>query len=177
MPVRSAAFFTVLSLILALTGCKPDRSTVAEDIGAGLRGKDITLSATGAPKARITADGDLVIGGKKIDTDAEQRALLLAYRKEMEGIAQQGAEIGMQGAALGGKAAKEAIKGVFGGNPDAVGQNIEAEAQKLQQEAMKICERVATLKQAQDALAAKLPEFQPYANIDEKEAEDCRVGV
>jgi lipoate-protein ligase A len=177
MPVRSTAAFTVLFLILALTACKPDSRTVAEDVSAGLRGKDITLSATGAPKARITGNGDLVIGGKKIDTNAEQRALLLAYRKEMEAIAQQGAEIGMQGAALGGKAAKEAIKGVFGGNPDAIGQNIEAEAQKLQQEAMKICERVATLKQAQDALAAKLPEFKPYANMDDEEAKDCRVGV
>lgn len=176
MRIRHIALLALLPIAL-LAACKPDTSTISEKVGTGLRGQDITLSASGAPKAKITTDGELVIGGGKVDTNAEQRALLLAYRKEMEGIAQQGAEIGMQGAALGGKAAKEAIKGVFSGNPDAIGEKIEAEAQKLQQEALKICDRVATLKTAQDALAAALPEFQPYANIDDGDVEDCRIDT
>ncbi|KAF1722612.1 DUF2884 family protein [Pseudoxanthomonas wuyuanensis] len=174
MPIRHTALLALLS-VMALAACKPDTGTVGEKVSAGLRGKDITLSATGMPKAKITADGELVIGGDKVDTNAEQRALLLAYRKEMEGIAQQGAEIGIQGAALGGKAAKEAIKGVLSGNPDAGREKIEAESQKLQQEALKICDRVAALKTAQDAVAAALPEFQPYANISDDEARNCRI--
>lgn len=41
---------------------------------------------------------------------------------------------------------------------------------------MKICDRLPGLYKAQQDLAAALPAFQPYASMDEGDAEDCRTS-
>ena len=68
------------------------------------------------------------------------------------------------------------MKGIFSGNPDQIDKQIEAEAKKVEAEAMKICDRLPGLYKAQQDLAAALPAFQPYASMDEGDAEDCRTS-
>ena len=59
--------------------------------------ENINLSATGHPDAEITPAGDLLIAGKAVVVSAEQRALLLEYRKHVNLIAEAGIGIGQQG--------------------------------------------------------------------------------
>ena len=135
--------------------------------------ENINLSATGHPDAEITPAGDLLIAGKAVAVNTGQRALLLEYRKHVNLIAEAGIGIGLEGADLAGKAVTEALKGVFTGNPDQVEQKIEAEAEGIKQSVQTLCDRLPALKAAQDTLAASLPEFKPYAEMDQNDIDEC----
>ncbi|MBX3711279.1 MAG: hypothetical protein KF800_04910 [Lysobacter sp.] len=139
--------------------------------------ENFSFSVDGLPKAEITPQGDLLIGGTPVATTAEQKALVAAYREELTAIAQAGIGIGVQGADLAGKAVTEAIKGVFSGNPDQIEQRIEKEAEGIKHAAKKLCDRLPGLKAAQDRLTAAVPEFKPYARMDDGDVKDCRIDA
>jgi len=176
---RFAPLALALSLVF-LAACSgkdkaPDSGNSIEASGA-LWGQNLTLNATGQPKAEISAKGDFIVGGKKVDVNDAQRALLVAYHRQLGGIADAGIETGKEGAKLAGKAVGAAVKGIFSGNPDQIDKEIEAEAKKVEAEAMKICDLLPGLYKAQQELAAALPAFQPYASMDEGDVEDCRTN-
>jgi len=142
----------------------------------------------GLPRAEITPQGDLLIDGKAVDVDEQQRKLLLEHRANLVAVAQagiavgaQGAALGMQGAALGMKAAAGALKSAISGNGEefekrmeAEGQRIEAEGRRIEAEAERmVCSRLPAVLASQQALAAALPAFAPYATMDESDIDDC----
>lgn len=139
--------------------------------------ENFSLNVDGLPKAEITPEGDLLIEGKSVTTTPEQKALAKVYREELTAIAQAGIGLGVQGADLAGKAASEAIKGVFSGNPDQIEQRIEKEAEGIKSAAKQLCDRLPALKAAQDKLAAAVPEFKPYARMDDSDVKDCHVDA
>ena len=136
---------------------------------------NIDLDAGGYPKAEITPSGAFLIDGKAVATNAEQKALLLAYRTHVAAIAAAGIGLGLEGADLAGKAVSEAIKGVFTGNTDQIDRKIEAEAEGIKTSAQKLCALLPGLKATQDKLAATLPEFKPYTKMDESDLKECIV--
>ena len=123
--------------------------------------------------AEITPEGDLLVDGKRIEVDAEERALLLAYRKQISEVALAGARIGVQGAALAKTAMGEAFRGVLSGNTDDIEAKIEAEADKIRVQASELCAHLGPLLETQDALAASIPELQPYATMDQGDIDQC----
>lgn len=125
------------------------------------------------PRAEITPEGDLLIGGDKVTIDARQRRLLLQHREHIVQVASAGAEIGIQGAELATRAMGEAFKSVFSGDTEGVEQRVQAEAAKLEDQAALLCDRMPALLQSQQALADAVPEFRPYATMDESDL-DCR---
>lgn len=167
-----------LSAALLLGGCQAG-TTVNTDQGsvaASLSGNSITLRADGFPSAQIDAAGTLSIDGKPVAVNAAQRALLQRYQGEMAAMTADGIAIGKQGASLAGKAISETIKGAIRGNTDEVESKVEAEAKKIEQSAMQLCARLVEIKAAQDALAAQLPAFKPYATIGEVDVADCNTN-
>lgn len=128
----------------------------------------------GKTKAEITPAGDLLIDGKPVTVDSQQRALLLQYRQHIIGIAGAGMDIGVQGADLGMKAASEAISGIFNGNADKVEERIKPQAQKIEAAAERLCDLLPPMLATQTALAASLPQFRPYATMTEGDISDCR---
>lgn len=178
---RFAPLALALSLVL-LSACSGKDKAPESGEGDGvavsraLWGQNLTLNATGHPQAEISAKGDFIVGGKKVEVSDTQRTLLVAYHRELGGIADAGIATGKEGAKLAGKAVGAAVKGIFSGNPDQIDKQIEAEAKKVEAEAMKICDRLPGLYKAQQDLAAALPAFQPYASMDEGDAEDCRTS-
>lgn len=127
-----------------------------------------------ASRAQITPQGDLLIDGQAVKIDDKQRALLLAHRGHIIAIAEAGIAIGVQGADLGMKAASEAVKGLFSGKSEDFEQRMEAEGKRMEAEAMKLCDRMPALLASQQALAASIPEFKPYATMDQSDVDDCR---
>ncbi len=134
---------------------------------------NIEISKDQQTKAEITPQGDLLIQGKQITANAEQRKLLLEYRGHIAGIATAGIDIGLQGADLAGKAVGEALKGVLTGNTDQIEQKIEAEAEGIEKAALQLCKLLPAMKVTQDKLAAAMPEFKPYATMDQSDVDDC----
>jgi hypothetical protein len=164
----------MIPLVLALAACKPD-TTVNSDKGTVARQGNgvLNLQAEGVPKATISPNGDFSIDGKPVSLNAQQREQTVAYYRELDGITQAGIAIGKQGAQLAGKAVGEAMRGVLAGDTDSIGSKVEEEAKQIEAQAKQICTHLAGLRTAQDALAAQLPEFRPYANIDQKDIDDC----
>lgn len=128
---------------------------------------------SGKPEAEISPQGDFLVDGKPVQVDDAQRKLLLAHRANLVAVAQAGIAVGMQGADLGIEAATGALKSVFKGESEKFGQEMEARGKAIEAEAMKLCERMPPLLASQQALAAALPAFQPYATIDQQDIEDC----
>lgn len=139
--------------------------------------ENFSFTVDGLPKAEITPQGELLIGGVAVATTPEQKALVVAYRTQVSEIAQAGISVGVQGADLAGKAVTEAIGGVLSGDTDRIEQRIEKEAEGIKAAATKLCDRLPALKSAQDRLAAAVPEFKPYARMDDQDVKDCRVDA
>ncbi len=127
------------------------------------------------PKAEITPAGDLLVAGKTVAPTPEQRKLLLAYRKEIIDIANAGMNMGVQGADL----ANEALTGIPGlilGGDEARQRyeaKMEAKGKELEAQARVLCNNLGPMMQTQQALAAIMPEFKPYANITQGSIDDC----
>lgn len=127
------------------------------------------------PKAEITPAGDLLIEGTSIATTPEQKALVLAYRGELLGVVGDGMAIGMEGARVGIDAAASALKGMLSGQSgDEIGKQAGEHAKaKLKPMVEQLCTRMPGLLSAQQALSAALPEFAPYATMDQSDVDDC----
>ena len=139
--------------------------------------EDIKLDsdAAGAGKARITPEGDLYIDGKRIAVDDEQRALLLAYRGHITEVAASGAEIGIESAKVATQAVGVAIASIFSGeSSDEIGARIEADVEKkIRGSVAGLCSHLPALMETQQALVASLPEFEPYADMDGSDIDEC----
>lgn len=127
------------------------------------------------PKAEITPAGDLLIEGKAVATTPEQKEKVLAYRGAMIAVVGDGMAIGMEGAKVGIDAAASALKGVLSGQSgDEIGKQVGAEAKtKMKPMVDQLCSRLPALLTAQQALAASVPEFKPYASMDQADVDDC----
>lgn len=134
---------------------------------------NINISNDQSDKAEITPQGELLINGKTVTTTASQRALLLDYRKQVEAIAGAGMDIGVAGANLGVKAAGEALKGIFSGDTNGIEERVNAEASKIEAQAKQLCTLLPGMMAKQQALAAAVPEFKPYATMDQSDIDDC----
>ncbi|MCF7751778.1 YggN family protein [Bacillus subtilis subsp. subtilis] len=134
---------------------------------------NISVSNGQSDKAEITPQGELLINGKAVTTDASQRALLLDYRKQVEAVAGAGMDIGVAGANLGVKAAGEALKGIFSGDTQGIEERVNAEASKIEAQAKQLCTLLPGMMAKQQALAAALPAFKPYASMDQSDIDDC----
>lgn len=126
------------------------------------------------PKAEITPQGDFLIAGKKVEATPAQQQLLLDYRKQIVGIADAGMDIGKEGADLGMNAAREALWGALAGKNDKdIEASIKPQTDKIQAAALKLCQRLPDLLSTQQKLAAAMPEFRPYATMQQKDVDDC----
>lgn len=132
----------------------------------------------GVPRAAITPQGELLIEGKPVAASPEQRALLLDYRGQLLGIAAAGMDIGVQGADLGMQAAGKALKAVLAGNSDdEIEKRVEARTGGIKAAAKQLCARLPALRASQQRLAAALPAFEPYANLQQRDVDDCAKDI
>lgn len=189
MKILNASLLALaLAIPLAACGEKPAANAPATDTTVGAKVREatdkarkemaegnISIGSDGA-KVELTPSGDLLINGASIPLNDSQRAITLRYRTQMIGIAEAGIDIGVQGANLGAKAAGEAIKGIFSGNSEQIEARINAEADKIKASAAKICDQLPALMATQQQLAAAVPEFKPYAKMDQSDIDDCRNG-
>ncbi|ODU38329.1 MAG: hypothetical protein ABS98_16715 [Lysobacteraceae bacterium SCN 69-48] len=145
------------------------------DIDITVNGKRFGKSDGHLPKAEISPQGELLIEGKTVETTAEQRRQLLTYRNQVLGIADAGIAIGSQGADLAGKALGGVFGVIFGGEQEekAFEARMEAEGRKIEAEALKLCAQLPPLLASQQALAASLPAFKPYATMTQEDIDDC----
>lgn len=145
------------------------------DININVNGKQIGKGDSQLPKAEISPKGELLVEGKAVETSPAQRQQLLTYRNQVLGIADAGMAIGSQGADLAGKALGGVAGVIFGGDQaeKEFEARMEAEGRKIEAEALKLCKQLQPLLASQQALAASLPAFKPYATMTQEDIDDC----
>ena len=127
------------------------------------------------PRAELTPDGQLLVDGQPVPANAEQQALLREHRRHLEDVALAGMAIGVQGADIAGTALTGIGEALFGGDEGrrAYEARVEAEASRIKDEASRLCALLPALYDSQQALAAALPAFAPYATMTPQDVEDC----
>ena len=167
--------FAVALLAASLAAC--GGTTYIGDFGEGhhlmLRDGLLTAHIRGQPDATIDAAGDLRIADQPIATTPVQRDLLKAYYTQVVNIRQAGIDTGKAGASMAAHAIGAVASGLAHGDPDSIGPKIDEHAKEIETKAMAICENLDALQKSQDAVAASLPAFKPYAAISIRETSDC----
>jgi hypothetical protein len=125
-------------------------------------------------RASIAQNGDFKVGGKTVAVDDAQRARLLAYRKELVALAQAGAELSARSADVATDKIGSAIENVFDGEkPGEAPEESKPGVEKMNASAQRVCDTLPALVREQQALAASLPEFAPYANFSPSDVDAC----
>lgn len=149
--------------------------SISDGFNLNVNGTQVHTTDAGLPKAEITPQGDLLVEGKAVPVSAGQREQLLDYRGRIIGLAEAGMAIGVQGADIAGEAIAGVAGAIFGGNEgeQAFEQRMQAQGKKIEAEAVKLCTQLPGLLASQQALAASLPAFQPYARMTQEDIDDC----
>ncbi|RZA22054.1 MAG: hypothetical protein EOP93_01345 [Lysobacteraceae bacterium] len=149
--------------------------SISDGFNINVNGHEIHNKGENLPKAEITPQGDMLIEGRAVAVTHAQRQQLLAYRGRIIGIAEAGMAIGGKGADIAGEALGGVVGAIFGGKDGekAFEQRMEAKGREIEAEAMKLCVQLPPLLASQQALAASLPEFKPYARMTQEDIDDC----
>jgi hypothetical protein len=171
-PLRPVIGLTLLAL--ALTACS-DR--VQYD-GSGARisrvdSSHIAVHARDIADAVIASDGGLEIDGKAVTLTAAQKENLRDYYEAADALRADAIATGKAGLATAGTAIGSVVKGLLSGEPEKIGPTVDVQAAKVEASAAKICADLRVLQAKQDAIAAQLPAFKPYATITSRDSAKC----
>jgi len=147
-------------------------------IGKRSHGKSAP-SHTGLPLAEITPQGDFLIGGKVQQVDPGQRKNLLAYRGLMVNVAKAGIDIGQRAS----EAVLKQVDGHWVGLLfSALTGNLERRVERTVRQEIEpgvrgLCRLLPKVLDSQQRLAASLPQFQPYASLEQNDIDGCDAEV
>ena len=151
------------------------------DLGESLRlgGDGEEGVDAGRAKAAITPGGDLLIDGVAVDLDANQRRELIDYRGQVITIALAGMDIGEQAALA---AIDSVDRGMFRLIIGAMTGSLERNLKKnlsamIEPTVASICQALPGLYASQQRLAGSVPEFGPYATLEQDEVRNCEADV
>ena len=138
-----------------------------------------TAKRKSLPKGEITPEGDLLVDGKAVAVDAAQRRQLLDYRAQVIGIARTGIDAGEHAAMLALDLTNVSMfRLIVGGLTGSLERRVEASVKRdIQPAVLQICRQLPQLRDSQQALAANVPEFRPYATLDQDDVADCESDI
>jgi hypothetical protein len=141
-----------------------------------ISGDDVLITANDGSVARISSSGDLDIRGKVLAVTPTQRQLLQHYAAGIRDIQDRGLAIGQHAVQMVGGMLGTLVSSLFDDDDSQdLDQRMKAKAEPLKEEARALCKDVKSEKQVQDAIAASLPAFQPYAVIEPHPEHDCNI--
>ena len=164
----------VLALLLA--GCTSEHPG---DTGSVFRHFSIVdgaiaVHAEGITDTMVDADGGLTIAGNAIATGAGQRQLLARYHDGILQLRSDGVAVGRAGIRTAGKAIGSVVAGLVSGKPDKIEAKVDARAREVEQRVAELCDTLRGIRSTQDAIAAQVEAFRPYATITADDAGHCR---
>ena len=136
----------------------------------------VAIRVASAPEAVVDASGQLFVDSKPVPVNDAQRALLQRYNASAEAMRTDAIATGKAGMATAAQALNAAAGHIIGGDgAESTKDKVEAAAQSVKQSAAKICDDLAAMKSAQDALVTQLDAFKPYGQaLRESDVEQCR---
>ena len=145
------------------------------DGAIGMDGDKVVIEAGGQrDKAFIGADGSLIIGSKVIETGSDGQAALKAYDAAAVAMKTHAIALGRTGAEFGVDVLKDVVRGFFDEDGmDAVGERAHEGALDLVASLRDLCTRLDTVLSRQQAAAALVPAFKPYAVLEADQVREC----
>ena len=134
----------------------------------------VAVHAPGRADAIVSASGALSIAGTPVTVDAAQAQIAARYFASAIALRNDAVKTGAAGGSTAATAITSVAVGLASGNPDSIDAKVNASAAKVEAAANRVCADVLALTQAQDDLAAALPQFKPYATIAAHEANGCK---
>ena len=165
---------------MAQERAKLDRENLSLDgLHFGKDDKRESAKRKNQPKGEITPGGDLLIDGKAVAIDPGQRRQLLDYRTQVIGIAKTGIDAGEHAAMVAIDLTNVSLfRLIVGGMTGSLERRVEASVKRdIQPAVLQICRQLPELRDSQQALAASVPEFRPYATLEQDDVDDCEHDV
>ena len=163
-------------LLVATTGCSAKSDDESFTHLTPVDAQHFAVHRHAGPDAVVSAADELAIAGKAVSLNLDQRRLVAQYFTHASALRDDGFATGMAGASTAITALTSVVTGLANGEPDKIGQDVEAKAAKLDEHVEKLCRDLRELAITQDALAASVADFKPYALIADKDVDDCRHG-
>ncbi len=132
------------------------------------------MHAPGRTDAIVSASGTLSIAGTPVTVNVVQAQIAARYFASALALRNDAMKTGAAGASTAATAIASVAEGLASGNPDSIDAKVNASAAKVEAAANRVCADVRALAQAQNELAAALPQFKPYATIAAHEVNDCK---
>ena len=172
------ARFVILLLAISFSACGHAASAhhgfAVFDFGAiTLKNGNVVIKVKGHDKARVGSDGKLSIGGNEVAVSPPAQAALARYNADAVVFTEQAKNLGLDSADFALHTIGQVFKGIFDGSADQAGKEADQGSQVIEARARLLCRRMDEWRQAQDAAAAAVPEFRPYAVISQDQARNC----
>lgn len=172
----------LLPALLAASGCIPGvRGEIDRSIAEArtqLHRDPLALQAEGRPDAAITPGGAFTVDGEPVAIDAGQRQALLDYRAAMIAYADTALDVTAEEAGpLATRATTWALVGLFTGSGEWADRRIEADSARLEERVRQLCPELLRAWSAQAELESVLPEFAPYASLEQQDLIDCQADA
>jgi Protein of unknown function (DUF2884) len=163
-------------LALAATAQADIRVESSRHSNIDFQSDDLVITNAADDEARISPAGDLVIAGKAVATNAEQRKLLQQYYGGMRDIEHRGLAIGEHALDMVGGMLGTLLTAVLSGDEDKeLDRKMRQKAEPLKDEARALCKDVRDEHALQDKIAGEIPAFKPYAVMDADSDHDCHI--
>ena len=171
-------FLVVAALSLATAGCMGGvRKEIHDSLAQArteLHAMPMVLHAQGKPDAAMGAGGDFSIDGTPVAATEGQRQRVDAYHQAMLAYGDAALDVAEKEAVpLARRATLRALFGALTGTSERAERNIDKDSARLERKVTRLCPQLREAWSAQQALADVLPEFRPYAGLEEQEVEPC----
>ncbi len=132
-------------------------------------------AASTLPPAQITPAGDLLINDTAVALTAQQRRLLLDYRGQVLDLAKAGIDAGEKAALVALEATDVSLFSlVMGGLTGSLERRVEKSIkQEIAPMLTRLCQRLPAVRASQQALASSVPQFAPYATLEQDDVDNC----
>lgn len=178
MDKRNLATSLLLAVaVLPLSGCDSHVGVHSDGGSLTFDGDDLVIAGKGSARARVAADGSLTIGGAAVAVTDGQRADLIRLRKGAEQMVRHGLETGKAGLRVGTAAAGAALESIARGDSKGVTAAVDEKVKIVEQSVGRLCDDLAGVRDAEQAVAATLPAFMPYVTTSAEDVADCRKGA
>lgn len=145
------------------------------DAGALSFDGDAVVIASGGRTARIAPNGDLAIDGRAVAVGGEQRKQLVEYHAAAHRLRTHAGDTGRAGVQLAKDVVTDVLADIGAGKPGVeIEKNLEQKVGGVKRAAARLCDDLVAIRAAQEGIAAAVPDFAPFATIDQADVDDCR---
>ncbi|MGH8307224.1 MAG: hypothetical protein ACRER0_03045 [Gammaproteobacteria bacterium] len=126
-------------------------------------------------QAVITQNGTLMIENKNMAVSPQDKDHLAQYVETTQEMEREGLEIAKHAGSFAAGIVGDVFSGLFNGKSEKdIEQKANQSATEFKKTVLPVCASAQKLEHLQDAIAADVPAFKPYAVIQDKDVSDCQ---